>query len=115
MFDTFGNTVRIKSNPETKSKGFAGKKGEIYGHTTPSMAGVEIIGKTDKDFAVNVFFSDLYESFWFAEDLIEQIDNGVGAVITLDGVDKKWTKDETGDWIEENTQTKNKNKWWKFW
>ena len=100
MFDTFGNKVKIKSSPETETKGLAGKTGETYGHTTPTVTGVEVIGKTEKDFALNVYFDDLKESFWFDESLIEQLDNGTE--MTLDGVDKKWSKDSNGNWIEEN-------------
>ena len=34
-----------------------------------------------------------YYAFWFDESLIEQLDNGAGTEMTLDGIDKKWTKD----------------------
>ena len=115
MFDTFGNKVKIKSSPETETRGLAGKTGEIYGHTTPTVTGVDVIGQTNKDFALNVYFEDIKESFWFDENLIEQIDNGIRTVIKLDGVNKKWTKDTNGDWIEESTNPTNSKKWWKFW
>jgi len=36
-------------------------------------------------------------------------------VITLDGVDKKWTKDSNGNWIEKNTNPSTEKKWWEFW
>jgi hypothetical protein len=111
MFDLFGNKVIVKSSPETEANGLVGKTGEIYGHTTPTVTGVEVIGKTDKDFALNVYFEDIKESFWFDEDLIQQLDNGDGTEITLDGVDKKWTKDSTGNWIEEDLSGQSKNKW----
>ena len=113
MFDTFGNKVRIKGTTETEEKGLAGKEGEVYGQTAPSMMDFEVIGTLTEDVAINVHFNDLDESFWFAEDLIEHIDNGQGAEITLDGIDKKWIKGENGDWIEEDTQKE--NKWWQFW
>jgi hypothetical protein len=113
MFDTFGNKVRIKRTSETEEKGLADREGEVYGQTTPSMMDFEIIGTLKEDFAINVHFDDLNESFWFAEDLIEQIDNGAGAEITLDGIDKKWTKGADGEWIEEST--KKETKWWQFW
>lgn len=113
MFDTFGNKVRIKRTSETEEKGLADREGEVYGQTTPSMMDFEIIGTLKEDFAINVHFDDLNESFWFAEDLIEQIDNGAGAEITLDEIDKKWTKGADGKWIEEIT--KKETKWWQFW
>jgi hypothetical protein len=115
MFDTFGNKVKIKSSPETETKGLAGKTGEIFGHTTPSVTGVEVIGQTDKDFALNVYFDDRQESFWFDESLIEQLDNGAGTEMTLDRIDKKWTKDSNGNWIEEDFSGNSNKKWWKFW
>lgn len=115
MFDSFGNKVKIKNSPETETKDLAGKIGEIYGHTTPTVTGVEVIGQTDKDFALNIYFDDLKESFWFDESLIEQLDNGAGTEMTLDGIDKKWTKDSNGNWIEENLAENSAKKWWKFW
>ena len=114
MFDTFGNKVQIKRTPETEEKGLADKIGEIYGQTTPSIMDFEIIGTLKKDIAFNVHFEELNKSFWFAEELLEYIDNGEGAEITLDGIDKKWTKNASGEWIEEDTKPK-KNKWWEFW
>ncbi len=113
MFDTFGNKVRIKRTSETEEKGIADKEGEVYGQTTPSMMDIEVIGTLKEGIAINVYFDDLNESFWFAEDLIKQLDNGQGTEITLDGIDKKWTKGESGEWIEEDT--KKENKWWQFW
>jgi hypothetical protein len=123
MFDSFGNKVKIKDSPETQEKGLAGKVGEVYGQTTPSMMDFEIIGTPKDDFAVNVYFEDLKDSYWFDADLLETIDDGQGSVITLDGVDKKWTKGQNGHWIEEETRpttvqptvkTTDK-KWWEFW
>jgi hypothetical protein len=120
MFDTFGNKVKIKSTPETEEKGVANKIGEVYGQTTPSIMDLEIIGKPKEDFAVNVHFNDLGESFWFDQDLLEYLDNGQGSVISFDGINKKWTKGENGEWIEEETISTKKNteqlkKWWEFW
>jgi hypothetical protein len=123
MFDSFGNKVKIKDSPETREKGLVGKVGEVYGQTTPSMMDFEIIGTPKDDFAVNVYFGDLQTSYWFDADLLETIDDGQGSVITLDGVDKKWTKGQNGQWIEEDTKpTRNQptiqtndKKWWKFW
>lgn len=114
MFDTFGNKVQIKRTTETEKKGLADKIGEVYGQTTPSMMDLEIIGTLERDVAINVHFEELDESFWFAEELLDYIDNGQGTEITLDGVDKKWTKGANGEWIEENTNI-SKKKWWEFW
>ena len=123
MFDSFGNKVKIKDSPQTREKGLAGKTGDVYGHTTPSMMDFEIVGTPKDDFAVNVYFDDLKTSFWFDADLLETIDDGQSSVITLDGVNKKWTKGQNGQWIEEDTAlTKiqptvktTDRKWWEFW
>lgn len=127
MFGSFGNKVKIKDSPQTVEKGLAGKIGEVYGQTTPSMMDFEIIGTPKEDYAVNVYFDDLKESFWFDADLLEQLDDGEGTVMTLDGIPKKWTKGKNGEWIEENTEinqrltesttnkSTSKKKWWKFW
>ena len=124
MFDSFGNKVRIKGSPLTEEKGLAGKIGEVHGQTTPSMMDLEVIGTPKEDSAVNVYFDDLNTSYWFDADLLEMIDDGQGAVITLDGVNKKWNKGQNGQWIEEDTTTPTtsqstdqttKKKWWEFW
>ena len=71
----------------------------------------EIFGNLKEDFAINLQFEDLNESFWFTEELIEHLHNGEGTEITLDGIDKKWTKGENGEWIEQDTNpTRDKNK-----
>lgn len=113
MFNTFGNKVRIRKTEETESKGLANKEGIIYGHTTPSAMDVDVIGIPKEDLAINVHFEDLDTSYWFSNELLENIHNGEGAVISLDGIDKKWTKNEEGQWIEESLSEK--TKWWQFW
>ncbi len=116
MFDSFGNKVKIKNSADTDSKGLAGKIGDVYGQTTSSMMDFEIIGTPKEDVAVNVYFDDLKTSYWFDPDLLENIDDGQGAMITLDGVDKKWTKGQNGQWIEKNTNpTVTTKRWWEFW
>ncbi|WP_417888079.1 hypothetical protein [Zunongwangia sp.] len=115
MFNSFGNKVKIKKTPATEMTGFARKIGEIYGHTTPTLTGVEVIGQSDKDFAINVYFEDIKEGFWFDENLIEELDKGEGSEFTLDGINKKWTKNSDGKWIEKDLPEGINKKWWKFW
>lgn len=123
MFDSFGNKVRIKESLETKEKKLSGKIGVVYGQTTPSLMEYEIIGRSKEDFAINVYFDDLKTSFWFDPNLLETIDDGQGAVITIDSFNNKWTKGQNGQWIEEEiTPTTNHStvqttdkKWWEFW
>ena len=111
----FGDRVRIRPSPETESKGLAGLIGQVYGQTTPSETGVEVIGELTSDYAVNIFFDDRNGSFWFAPALVEFIDHGAGTEMTIAGVAKKWTRTDTGDWREESTETKVTKPWWRFW
>jgi hypothetical protein len=112
MFETFGNIVRIKSSPETDKLSLTDRTGIVLGETMPSTTGVEVIGNAENDIAINVYFEDTKESYWFSKYLIEEIESGEGIVMTLDGVDKKWTKNKNGAWNEENL---NRKRWWKFW
>ena len=108
---SFGDNVRIRSSAETESKGLGGLTGQVYGQTTPSVTSVEVIGELTSDYAINVFFKERNESFWFAPALVEFIDHAPGTEITLDGVAKTWVRTATGEWREE---TKPKP-WWRFW
>jgi hypothetical protein len=98
---SFGDNVRVRSTPLTEKLGLASLIGPVFGLTVPSSSGVGgIIGGTEKDFAINVMFDERNEAFWFAEDLLELIDHGAGTQIKLKGVSKKWTRSESGEWIE---------------
>ena len=106
---SFGDCVRIRSSVETESNGVAGLVGQVYGQTTPSLSGVEVIGQLESDYAINVFFEDRHESFWFAPALVEFVDHAPGTEISLDGVAKKWTRMEHGEWREDSVDTKSAN------
>lgn len=108
---SFGDTVRVKEAPETTRLDLAGRQGSVFGVTTPSVTGVEVIGKLSDDFALNVNFEDCLGEYWFAPELLEFVDHGAGAEITLEGVPKKWTRTEDGEWEETDT----KKPWWKIW
>ena len=96
----FGARVRILSDPVTDERGFAGKVGEVYGQTTPSVTNPVVIGTPLKDYAVSVFFEDSQEQHWFPEHLVELLDHNPGATIRLDGVDKEWVRNAHGGWDE---------------
>jgi hypothetical protein len=99
---SFGDTVRILPTKLTEELGLAGLVGSVFGQTIPSSSGVvDVIGEPGEDYAVNVFFGDRKEGFWFAENLLEFVDHGAGAEIRLDGIDRKWTRTASGEWIEE--------------
>lgn len=97
---SFGDNVRVRDTEVTRASDVAGLVGTVYGETTPSVTDVEVIGEVTGDYAINVHFEERGESLWFAPDLLEFIDRGAGAEITIDGVDKKWTRTESGEWEE---------------
>jgi hypothetical protein len=63
---SFGDNVRVRAAPLTQELGLAGMAGQVYGETTPSVTNVEVIGEIQEDYAINVFFDDRNEGFWFA-------------------------------------------------
>ncbi|MCY2994781.1 MAG: hypothetical protein NTY19_44005, partial [Planctomycetota bacterium] len=97
---SFGDNVCVRVTPATTTAGLAGLTGHVYGHTTPSVTGVEVIGDLTEDFAVNVHFEDRGESFWFAAEQLEFVDHAPGTEIQLAGVSKKWVRTESGEWQE---------------
>ena len=96
----FADRVRIRDSEETRQRGLAGREGQVYGWTTPSVTRVAVIGSPADDYAVNVHFDELDESFWFASDLVEFIDHGAGTVITVEGRDREWVRLANGEWQE---------------
>ncbi len=115
-FISFGNNVRIVSNAITEKMGLAGLTGQVHGETTPSITSVEVIGEVKADYAVNVFFEERGEGYWFAPELLEFIDYAAGTEITLEGVAKKWTRASTGEWIvSESAESRERKPWWKVW
>jgi hypothetical protein len=114
---SFGDNVRVRSTSLTRELGLASASGTVQGETTPSITCVEVVGELKEDYAVNVFFADRGEGFWFAPELLEFVDHAPGMEIRLEGVPKKWVRAETGEWVEsaiEGAERENKP-WWKFW
>lgn len=113
---SFGDTVRVQSTSTTKAAGFANLIGTVYGETMPSVSGVDVIGDISDDYAINVHFDALDTSAWFEPTLLQFVDHGAGQEITLDGVDKKWVRNDDGEWLEQPGNTFSKKRpWWKFW
>jgi hypothetical protein len=108
---SFGDTVRVRHTEATRAAGVAGLTGPVYGETTPSVTGVDVIGEVTGDYAINVYFKDREESLWFAPDLLEFVDHGVGAEITINGVNKKWTRTESGEWEESPGAERHRSFW----
>ncbi len=95
MFDH----VRVRSVPVTEELGLAGLIGVVYGHTTPSVTGVSVIGQSPSDYAINVHFDEHGKEFWFAPELLDFIDHAPGTEIKIAG--HKLARTEDGEWTEE--------------
>ena len=112
---SFGDNVRIKQCSLTEQIDVAGLIGNVTGETRPSVTSVKVIGELKNDFAFYVLFDELNKGYWFTPELLEFIDHAPGTEITLKGVPKKWTRSESGEWVETNTEELKGKPWWKFW
>jgi hypothetical protein len=97
MAISFGDNVRVKSNPLTVELGLAGYTGQVYGETTPSATGVEVIGTTKEDYAVNVQLDGRKDSVWFALDLLEFVDHAPGTEMVIGT--QRFVRSASGDWV----------------
>jgi hypothetical protein len=113
MAISFGDNVRVASTPLTDSLGLAGLLGQVYGETTPSVTGVEVVGQTGEDYAINVQLDGREESIWFAAELLEFIDHAPGTEIVIGN--KRAVRAASGEWIEDRPQPKPSKPWWRFW
>ena len=95
---SFGDNVRVVESKETGELGISGLTGQVYGETTPSVTGVEVVGELKTDAAVNVFFEELQRDFWLSPSLVELIDHAPGTKITVG--DKELVRTEDGEWEE---------------
>lgn len=114
---SFGDNVRVRATPLTRELGFAGLAGQVYGEATPSVTGADVIGEVRDDYAINVFFEEREESFWFAPELLELIDHAPGTEVRLKGVPKRWVRTASGEWAESEAESLPgaRKPWWKFW
>jgi hypothetical protein len=111
MSISFGDTVRIISAPETIALGVAGKTGQVYGETTPSVTAVDVVGQLTEDFAINVCVSGVEEQYWFAPNLLEFVDHSAGTEIIIGN--SRAVRRADGSW-EESKINAGKT-WWQFW
>jgi hypothetical protein len=95
---SFGDNVRVALTPLTVSLGVAGRTGQVYGETTPSVTGVEVIGSPTEDFAINVQLDGTTDSRWFVPDLLEFVDHAPGTEIAIGG--KRFVRSESGEWVQ---------------
>ncbi len=95
---SFGDNVRVVESKQTRELGISGLIGQVYGETTPSVTGVEVIGELTSDAAINVYFEDLQRDFWLSPDLVELVDHAPGTTISIG--DKELVRTEDGEWKE---------------
>ena len=112
MAISFGDNVRILPSPATDAAGITGLVGCIYGESVPSASGVVALSPLTDDYAINVFVEDLQSDFWLDPSLVEFIDHGVGAEITIHGSPVKLVRQSDGSWAEVSPPAKS---WWRFW
>jgi hypothetical protein len=62
---TFGDKVRVLATAATVNQGVAGQIGIVYGLTTPSQTGVEVIGNSTDDYAIAVMIEGKNNTMWF--------------------------------------------------
>ncbi len=96
----FGDTVKIKENPDTIKIGVQGKIGQIYGWTEPSVSGAKVIGTLQKDFAYNVYVEQDNQDFWFPEEYLEFIDHGAGTEVSIGN--SSFIRNQDGEWVEQD-------------
>src|SRR5712691_11463402 len=94
----FGDRVRIKESPETIAAGVAGMEGDVYGFTTPSTTGVDVIGGAPDDHALNVFVQGYKAELWLRADLVEFLHYNVGTEMVVGNVKAVRQPDES--WAE---------------
>lgn len=109
----FADRVRIKRTERTQEAGVADLEGVVYGETTPSVTGVDVIRELSTDFALNVYFESRGDSLWFSPELVELIDHAPGTELRLEGVDTVWIRREDGSWAESRPALP--KRWWQFW
>jgi hypothetical protein len=94
----YGDNVRIRRTPETERLGIAETIGNVYGETTPSETGVEVIGELLSDYAHQVYFESLKKSYWFAPDMLEFVDHAPGTEVHVHGTAFKSVRQRDGTW-----------------
>ena len=92
----FGDHVRIVDDDTSRQSGHAGCAGVCYGATTPSATGVDVIGDSRDDVALNVYFEESGTDAWFAPDLVALVDHAEGSTATVG--DATFIKGADGSW-----------------
>lgn len=95
---SYGDNVRILCTAETERLGIADRVGNVYGETTPSESGVEVIGKPEVDHALHVYFDTLDSSYWIAPHLLEFVNHAPGTEVHVHGSPFKSVRQPDGTW-----------------
>lgn len=95
---TFGDKIRVRAATSTESLGIAGQIGIVYGFTTPSQTGVEVVGDLGDDYAIGVMIEGRSNALWFAAELLEFLDHQPGTTVEVGNV--RLIRDERGEWHE---------------
>jgi len=95
---SYGDNVRIRRTAETERLGIADMIGNVYGETTPSESKVQVIGKPEVDYALNVYFDTLDSSYWLAPQLLEFVNHAPGTEVHVHGSPFKSVRQPDGTW-----------------
>ena len=95
---SYGDNVRIRRTAETEGLGIADMIGNVYGETTPSESKVQVIGKPEVDYALNVYFDTLDSSYWLAPQLLEFVNHAPGTEVHVHGSPFKSVRQPDGTW-----------------
>jgi hypothetical protein len=98
MAISFGDNVRVATTPLTTALGLSGLTGAVYGETTASVTGVEVVVEVADDYAIAVQLDGRDGSIWFAPELLEFVDHAPGTEIVIGN--RRLIRSESGEWIE---------------
>lgn len=107
MFDR----VLVRDTPETAEIGIAGMEGDVYGFTTPSVTGVEVIGGAPEDFALNVSFKDSKGEFWLRPDLVQLLNHNEGTELRVGGA--AFVRESDGSWLQTEGSSGSRPSFWR--
>ena len=80
----------------TVNQGVAGQIGIVYGLTTPSQTGVEVIGNSTDDYAIAVTIEGSSSAIWLPENFLEPVDRQLGTTVQIGS--RRLIRDEQGQW-----------------
>jgi hypothetical protein len=124
----FGDRVLVRDTATAWERGLVGIAGVVFGETTPSVTGVEVIGTPRGDFALNVELDDGAGNFWFAADMVEFLDHAPGTEIQVGDV--RLVRQPDGQWSDASPpkpaaprkvpraarkDRQESRPWWRFW